>query len=232
MPTPPKPPALDWTDTGAPRSTRFDDIYYADQDGHAESRHVFLGGANLPAGWADRQTYAIGELGFGVGLNFLTVWDAWAADPARSAHLAYAAVEAAPPAAADLRRAIARWPRLVANAETLLANGWPPPPGHSHRNLGSITLELWIGDVAEIPDAFATERDAWFLDGFSPAKNPEMWSPETLAAVARRTRSGGRVATYAAAGWVRRNLQSAGFEIERRPGFGTKREMLAGALKA
>ncbi len=228
----PAPPALDWTPAGAPISAAFGDVYYSDQDGRGETEHVFLAGSGLPERWRGRALFSVGELGFGVGLNLLTLWAAWEADPRRPAALRFASVEAAPPPATAIRRAIGRWPDLAPKAEALLGAGWPPPVGLSERQLGPIRLSLWVGDVATTPEAWARPSDAWFLDGFSPAKNPAMWAEATLRGVAARTVPGGTVATYAAAGWVRRNLTSAGFETRRAPGFGRKREMLTGRLPA
>lgn len=227
---PPPSPDLDWTEAGSPIARRFGDVYYADADGRAETKHVFLAGNDLPDRWRGRSSFAIGELGFGVGLNLLTLWAEWEADPERCDTLRFASVEAAPPTADAIRRALARWPDLSEKTEALLAEQWPPPPGLSRRRLGPIDLELWIGDVADLPDAWGRARDAWFLDGFSPAKNPEMWRLELMKGLRARTAPGGGVATYAAAGWVRRNLSAAGFDIARAPGFGRKREMLRGRV--
>ncbi|MEO1328411.1 MAG: tRNA (5-methylaminomethyl-2-thiouridine)(34)-methyltransferase MnmD [Pseudomonadota bacterium] len=231
-PDPTAPPALDWTEGGAPISRAYDDVYYSREDGRDETQHVFLAGNGMPERWRGRPRFAIGELGFGVGLNFLTVWRALDADPEAPARLDYASVEAHPPEPDAIRRAIARWPDLEPYAEALLAAGWPPPPGLSTRTFDRVSLTLWVGDVAAIPQAWARETEAWFLDGFTPAKNPAMWSAELMAALAARTAPEGTVATYAAAGWVRRNLLAAGFAVARRPGYGRKRDMLAGRLSA
>lgn len=229
-PASPGAPALDWTEAGSPVSTRYGDVYYSDADGLGETRHVFLRGNGLPERWAGRDRFAIGELGFGVGLNFLATWAAFEADAARPATLHYASLEANPPDADAVRRAIARWPELAQKADALIAADWPPAPGASERTFGPVTLQLWIGDAADAPDDWAPARDAWYLDGFSPAKNPAMWAAPLMRAVAERTAPDGTLATYAAAGWVRRNLLAAGFSMRRTPGFGAKREMLVGRL--
>lgn len=223
---------IDWTETGAPRSRRFDDVYFTEADGRAEGEHVFLGANGLPARWRGQERFVIAELGFGVGLNFLTVLDAWRRDPERPAALAYASFELAPPSAEDIRRAIGRWPELAPLAEELIQDsslqGWPPTEGWSTRPFGGVELSLGIGDANALLPEWRGAADAWFLDGFSPAKNPELWGEGLMRAVFEHTREGGSFATYAAAGWVRRNLQAAGFAVEKRKGFGRKKEMLAG----
>lgn len=232
MPDPSQPapsPALDWTDDGAPIDRASGDVYFSRDDGRAECVHVFHGGCGLPEAWRGRPAFAIGELGFGFGLNFLETWRAWSADPERSGTLDYLSVERAPPRPADMARALAPWPDLAPLAEALRAD-WPPAPGWSVRRFGPLTLRLGVGEAPELlagsPPGGPEQRDAWFLDGFAPARNPDMWGDALLAAVARRTAPGGRLATFTAASAVRRGLSAAGLTAEKHPGFGRKREML------
>lgn len=234
---PPGAPArLLWTESGAPLSARYDDVYFSKADGLAESRHVFQEGT----GFAERLSAAedapvrLGEIGFGMGLNFLAAWatlravnTARAAAGRAPARLDYAGFEQSPPGAEAIRRALAPWPELTADRDALLAD-WPPAPGRSRRALdNTLTLSLLIGPAQTWIDQLETPREIWWLDGFSPAKNPEAWSEPLLRAIHARAAPGAALATYAAAGWVRRGLQAAGFDVVRRPGFGFKKEMLA-----
>lgn len=218
---------IDWIDDRTPRSRRFDDFYFARSDGLAESAHVFLAGVGLPERWRGRERFTVAELGFGMALNFLLTLGAWRDDSRAPTRLAYVAFEIDPPAAADLRRAVGRWPQLSAPADELLAD-WPPPAGWSTRPIGGADLTLAIGDANALLPGWDGAADAWFLDGFSPAKNPDLWGGALLSAVFESTAPDGRFATYAAAGWVRRNLEAAGFDVSRAPGYGAKREMLKG----
>lgn len=216
--------ALIWRDGGIPVSTRFDDPYFSRADGLAETRHVFLAGNGLPARFGDG--FRIAELGFGTGLNMLATLLAWrgAGEPGR---LRYTSFEAFPMTAPDIARALAAFPEAEAVAAPFLAQ-WAA--GATRLELGTMTAEVILGDARETLPAWRGRADAWFLDGFSPAKNPELWSPGLMAEVARHTAPGGSFATYTAAGFVRRGLQAAGFQVERQQGHGAKRHMTAGRL--
>lgn len=219
---------LDFDPSGTPRSRRFDDIYFSPDDGRAESAFVFHAASGFPDAAPERAVVA--ELGFGVGLNFALSLRAWAAARPH-APLDYVAFEIAPPPMDAVMRSLARWPDL-ADAIAPLAASWPPAPGWSTHAVGPARLRLAVGDArAWVPD-WRAAADFWFLDGFAPAKNPEMWDPALLSHVFERTRPGGVAVTYAAAGAVRRGLRAAGFDVERRPGFGRKREMLLGRRPA
>lgn len=218
-----------WRADGVPRSERFDDIYHTEAGALAQSRHVFLGGCGLPAAWAGRPRWLILETGFGLGLNFLTSWQAWRADPARPGMLHVVSIEAHPVAAADLLRAAAAYPELAPLAEALAAQWHGLLPGF-HRlafDAGRVLLTLCIGEVLPMLRAQRFEADSIFLDGFSPQKNPAMWSPETLAAVARFARRGTGLATWSYARAVRDALAQHGFALERRAGLPPKRDCLA-----
>lgn len=225
-------PRLDWTQ-GQARNRDHDDPYFSRADGLAESRHVFLDGNALDTRLAAAPRFCIGELGFGTGLNFLLSWQAWATRAPAGAVLDYIAVEAAPLSRAQLRRALAPWPELTPLREGLCAALPPRHAGfHSVEPAPGLRLLLLYGDVGACLPQCRARVDAWFLDGFAPARNPAMWSPAVLAQVARLSAPGASLATYSAAGHVRRALQAAGFAMEKRPGFGRKRHMLVGRRDA
>jgi tRNA 5-methylaminomethyl-2-thiouridine biosynthesis bifunctional protein len=239
-----------WID-GEPFSPRFGDRYYAAGDGLAETEHVFLRGNRLAERFAALPAdgrFTIGETGFGTGLNLLAAWRLFDRAAAPGATLRYHSVERWPLRATDLARAHARWPQLRPWAQALRA-AWPelwpqagsrcaarpapaPTAGHAELAGGRVRLRLVVGDAAAALQQFdAASVDAWFLDGFAPAKNPAMWSAEVAAALARASPPGATLATYTAAGWVRRHLQQAGFEVRREPGFGRKRQMSVGVRR-
>jgi len=207
-----------------PVSTRFDDPYFSLEDGLAESRHVFLTGNGLPERF--RPGFHVAELGFGTGLNALAAWAAWR-EAGVPGDLRFTSFEAFPLAPEDMRRALATWPEIAALA-AMLPEGWRP--GSGALRLPRLRLTVIAGDArATVPD-WEGRVDAWFLDGFGPAKNPELWEPELMQAVARHTAPGGTFATYSAAGPVRRALAAAGFAVERVQGYGRKRHMTWGIL--
>jgi tRNA 5-methylaminomethyl-2-thiouridine biosynthesis bifunctional protein len=230
-PMPSPAPTLQWRD-GQPWSSRFDDRYFSSDSGLDETRHVFLQGNRLVQRFAalrPGEVLRIGETGFGTGLNFLCSWDLFSRTAPDGAALVFRSVERWPLAPAELHTALALWPVLQPMAEALLMRWAPPAPGHHRWNFGAVSLELDIDDVtAALPAWPAAAIDAWFLDGFAPAKNPEMWSDAVLAHVARTSRPGATLASYTSAGWVRRGLQAAGFSVQRVPGHGQKRQMLVG----
>lgn len=218
---------LSWAGDRVPVSRTYDDPYYALTDGLAESRHVFLAGTGLPARFAPG--FQIAELGFGTGLNALVAWSAWREN--RADGLRYTGFEAHPLDRAPMAEALSRWEPLAPMAADLLA-AWPEtaPAADITLSLPGLHLTVLIGDAAARLPAWAGRADAWFLDGFSPAKNPALWTPALLAEVARHTAPGGRFASYTAAGHVRRGLTEAGFAVERTEGFGKKRHMIQGTL--
>jgi tRNA U34 5-methylaminomethyl-2-thiouridine-forming methyltransferase MnmC len=207
-----------------PVSTRFDDPYFSLEDGLAESRHVFLTGNGLPERF--RPGFHVAELGFGTGLNALAAWAAWR-EAGVPGDLRFTSFEAFPLAPGDMRRALATWPEIAALV-AMLPEGWRP--GSGELRLPGLRLTVIAGDArATLPD-WEGRVDAWFLDGFGPAKNPELWEPALMRAVARHTAPGGTFATYSAAGPVRRALAAAGFAVERVQGYGRKRHMTRGIL--
>lgn len=214
--------ALDWRDGVIPVSTQFDDPYFSLNDGLSETRHVFLQGNRLAERLCDG--FQIAELGFGTGLNLLAVQILWAQMGAPGT-LHFTSFEAFPMEAADIARALDHFPEARAVAEPFLAQ-WAA--GATRLTLPGITAEVVLGDARATLPRWAGQADAWFLDGFSPAKNPELWSDDLMAEVAAHTKLHGSFATYSAAGGVRRALQAAGFQVDRLPGHGRKRHMTAG----
>jgi len=214
---------VDWGPADLPVSRRFADSYFSADDGLAEAIHVFVAGNDLPARF--RPGFAVAELGFGTGLTAIAAARAWdtAALPGR---LAYTSFEAFPLAAADMARALARWPELRRWTQPLL-DAWRQ--GERRLRLGGIDLVVVEGDAPATLPAWPGQADAWLLDGFSPARNPELWEPGLLAEVAARTAPGGSFATDSAAGAVRRSLTAAGFTVHPTPGHGRKRHMNRGS---
>ncbi|MEM1365585.1 MAG: tRNA (5-methylaminomethyl-2-thiouridine)(34)-methyltransferase MnmD [Pseudomonadota bacterium] len=216
-------------DGPTPRNTQFGDTYFSKADGRAEADFVFIGCNNLPERWrqmANDDTLVIGELGFGTGLNFLETARQWQSSDNKGS-LVFVSFEAFPMSAGDLLKSLEPWPDLAGGA-AFLAQSWPPAPGEHVLQWQNMELRLVIGDAREAL-AMRTERfDAWYLDGFAPSRNPELWSDELLKTVHDKTAPGGTFATYTSAGWVRRNLQAAGFDVEKIPGHGKKREMMRG----
>lgn len=216
---------IDWREGRVPVSRRFDDPYFSLGDGLAETRHVFLAGNGLPGRFRDG--FAIAELGFGTGLNLLATVLCWQAAglPGR---FSYTSFEAFPLPADTIARALAAFPEAEAAAGPFLA-AWAG--GRRAFALGPADVTVVAGDARQTLPVWEGRADAWFLDGFSPAKNPELWEPGLMAEVARHTAPGGSFATYSAAGFVRRALQAAGFQVERSAGFGAKRHMSRGTLE-
>ncbi|WP_323765968.1 tRNA (5-methylaminomethyl-2-thiouridine)(34)-methyltransferase MnmD [Marinovum sp.] len=210
---------LEWRDGRVPVSTRFDDPYYSLDNGLAETRHVFLAGNDLPARFADG--FHIAELGFGTGLNLLCALQAFraAGTPGR---LLFTSFEAFPMAPDDMIAAQGAFAEL-ADLAAELAPHWQA--GDTRIETADLDFTLITGDARQTLPDWQGAADAWFLDGFSPAKNPELWGAALLAEVARHTAPGGTAATYTAAGHVRRALAEGGFTVARIPGFGRKRHM-------
>ena len=239
-----QPANLEFNAEGTPVSRDFDDVYFSNDNGLEETRYVFLGGNQLNERFPihPRPLFIVAESGFGTGLNFLTLWQAFDVfhrdnPEATLQRLHFISFEKFPLKADDLSLAHQHWPELTPWAEQLQAQ-WPQPLAGCHRLLlddGRVTLDLWFGDINELTneldDSLNQQVDAWFLDGFAPAKNPDMWTPELFSAMARLARPGGTLATFTSAGFVRRGLQESGFSMQKRKGFGRKREMLVGEMK-
>jgi len=230
---------------GVPYSPLYDDVYHAVAGAWAQARHVFLGGNDLPTRWQGRTHFVILETGFGLGNNFLATWSAWLDDPARCDHLVFISVEKHPLTASALQqvhqdaadheasadqdrrrhlgsRLVEQWPVLTPGWHQLRFDTPPdgPPRGQA------VTLMLGLGDVNQLLPELLASVDAFYLDGFAPAKNPDMWQPERLARLNRLAAPGATAATWSSARLVRDGLTQAGFAVERAPGFAGKRDMV------
>ncbi len=222
---------------GSPVSTQFDDVYFSTASGIDETRYVFLQHNQLPQRWVNdpQPQFTIAETGFGTGLNFLCAWDLWQQYSHAGQTLNFVSVEKYPLDHASLQQALAQWPQLKTLSDALLeiypslVAGW-----HClhlpkiNDECGRIILHLFLGDIHEWLDQFQGHVDAWFLDGFAPSKNPEMWSPHLFESMGRLSTFHTTVATFTAAGLVKRGLQGVGFTTQKVKGFGRKREMLCG----
>lgn len=214
---------------GVAYSASFGDVYHSAEGGAGQARHVFLQGCGLPRRWQGHASFVVLETGFGTGLNFLTTWAAWRADPARSARLHYLSIEKHPFRAADLAILHAQWPEFAALSAELIAN-WPLLVPGFHRialDGGRVQLTLMLGDVRDCLPQLRAGVDAFYLDGFDPGSNADMWQPKGFYTFARLARPGARVATYTVAAAVRLGLERAGFVCEKRMGYGNKRYSLA-----
>jgi tRNA 5-methylaminomethyl-2-thiouridine biosynthesis bifunctional protein len=230
---------IDWSD-GQPHSSLFGDIYFSQQSGVAETEHVFINASNLPARFAQQdpsRPFVIGETGFGTGLNFLSARQLWLNKAPKAAHLHFISCEKYPLSEADLRQA-----HQLFSDDSELASGceqlqklWPKPVGGFHRlslDEGRIQLTLLYGDATQMLSQLNAQIDCWFLDGFAPSKNPEMWRDELFAQLGRLSHADTTLATFTCAGLVKRGLKAAGFEIRKIPGYGRKREMLCANFTA
>ena len=220
--------ALEWLDETIPRSLVFGDTYFSKAGGMEETSHVFIGWNELPARWPQMNHCTIGELGFGTGLNFLETIRQWQRLRLPGSRLHYIAFEAYPMSRHDLERSLSRWPDLAEGTARLVAI-WPAGGDTLEAEFAEgACLTIHFADANAALPALQFEADAWYLDGFAPSRNPQMWGAELMQSVFGHTRPGGTFATYTCAGWVRRNLVAAGFEVEKLPGFAGKREMLRG----
>ena len=224
-------PALFTLDANStPISEAYADVYHSAAGGPAQARHVFLAGNDLPARWQGQTRFTILETGFGLGLNFLATWLAWQSDTQRCHELHFISLEKHPFHAPDLALAHAAWPEFVLIAEELRRH-WPPLTEGEHRvelAEGRIVLRLVFGDAVESLPNLEAAVDAVYLDGFSPAKNPDLWSPALCCALARTAVNGATLATWTVAGSVRQALRAAQFSLKKRPGFASKWQMLVG----
>ncbi len=228
---------LDWDENGLPQSRHYGDVYFSRASGLAETEHVFLAQNDLPRRFAAMQPdecLVIGETGFGTGLNFLCAWQLFERSASARARLHFVSVEKHPLTFADMQRALALWPELQAQAEQLLEQYVALNPGYQRLVFagGRVVLTLLIGDVLECLPSLDARIDAWFLDGFAPAKNPQMWQPALFSEMARLSAPGATLGTFTSAGFVRRGLIEAGFDMQRVPGYGHKREILRGRLQS
>ncbi len=239
---------LQWDEDGQPVSSVFGDVYFSRANGLEETRHVFLQHNQLSERWQQLtagEHFTIAETGFGSGLNFLAAWQLWLNTAPASAQLHFVSVEKFPLTKPDLQRALALWPELDEFIAQLLA-AYPTFVGTGFHRLsfmdGRIKLTLIINDastgfaqlLATTHPAFASQCakiDAWFLDGFAPSKNPQMWSDALFTAIRQLSRAGTTAATFSAAAIVKQGLTLAGFTIQKVAGFGRKREMVKACME-
>jgi len=222
--------ALEWRN-GLPYSPAFEDVYFSSDDGLLETEHVFIQGNALTDRWQQLQsdTFTILETGFGTGLNFLCACKAWLTHAPTNAVLHFISVEKHPLSAADMHKALLHWQtlqtiagELLAHYDTLLETGTASLFNHR------VQLQVLFGDATACLSGLDIKADAWFLDGFAPAKNPDMWQPALFAQMARLSSPHTTFATFTSAGIVRRGLTATGFKVIKIPGFGRKREMITG----
>lgn len=221
---------LEWHD-GMPFSVMFNDVYFSSDNGLLETEYVFLQGNDLAARWQalDTSTFIIMETGFGTGLNFLCAASIWLRNAPPDAVLSFTSVEKYPLSLPDITQALQHWPELQPLTEQMLTQY------ETLLNTGSISLfnnrinlKVLFGDATTCLRLLDIKADAWFLDGFAPAKNAEMWQPALFEQMARLSHAKTTFATFTSAGIVRRGLIAEGFEVMKCPGFGKKREMLHG----
>jgi len=228
MVEPLRPARLAFAADGTPYSEAYGDVYHSAAGGPGQARHVFLAGNGLPERWRGRRRFTVLETGFGLGLNFLVTWDAWRSDAERCERLHFVSVEKHPFARHDLEQLHARHPEFAPLAAQLHAT-WPLLVPGVHRlefEGGRVVLTLAFADATHALRELRLAADAVFLDGFEPRRNPELWSPELIRIVARACAPGATAATWSAAASVRDALQGAGFEVQKRPGYAKKRDML------
>jgi tRNA 5-methylaminomethyl-2-thiouridine biosynthesis bifunctional protein len=227
------PARLCHSEAGVPFSETYGDVYHTAAGALGQARHVFLGGNGLPERWRGRECFTILETGFGIGLNFLATWAAWAADAQACQRLHFVSLEKHPFRREDLAELQRGYPELAPLAAELLAQ-WPVlTPGIHRLHLagGRLTLTLALGDAQDLLPQLRLAADAFYLDGFSPAKNPELWTPYIFRGLARCAAAGATLATWSVAASVREGLQAVGFVSHKTPGFGGKRDMLQGAYR-
>lgn len=233
LPHPIVPARLALSPAGVPFSEIYGDIYHSDSGALGQARHVFLGGNGLPGRWQGRERFTIVETGFGLGLNFLATWAAWKADPARCQTLHFVSVEKHPFTAADLATLHRAFPEF-AEVAAELQRQWPlllPGAQRLHFEGGRVNLTLFFGDALELLPQIRARADAFYLDGFAPTKNPELWSENVFRALARLAGPGATLATWTVAAAVRDGLKAEGFTSEKAPGYGSKRDMLQGLYR-
>jgi tRNA 5-methylaminomethyl-2-thiouridine biosynthesis bifunctional protein len=223
------PAHLQWSDDGKLESTLYGDVYFQHTDGIAESRYVFLEQNRLPARFAAHNggQFSVAELGFGTGLNFLLTREAWKNAAPQNGNLFFASIEKHPLTKDDLAKAYALWPQFGDDAAAILDQYPPLIAGFHHIFFNGARLMLCFGDVSDMLPELSGQFDAWFLDGFSPAKNPAMWTEDLFPQIAARTKPSGTLSTFSVAGHMRRALKAEGFTVKKIKGFGIKWSMTA-----
>lgn len=236
-----KAPELHWQEEQHPHSILFDDHYYSLVNGLEETKHVFIEGNDLLSRWnklPSQAEFCIFETGFGSGINFLSTWTLWKSHNfGKNKQLNYISVEAYPMSKQQLKRSLLNWMDSLSEVTLELLDNYPDLTSgvHLFRLSANVTLTLIFDDIKSALSVVSCPEiglvDAWYLDGFAPSKNPQMWNEHLYSQMNRLSKSHATVATYTVAGVVRRGLNDAEFTIERKPGFGTKREMLTAQFK-
>lgn len=223
-----------FTEQGLACSDRYDDLYHSASGAISQANYVFLAGNGLPERWQKKEQFTILETGFGLGNNFLATWDAWRKDPQRSQRLHFVSFEAHPFSAADLALMLQHTTSELQPLVNRLVAQWPVLTPGIHRlefESGRVTLTLFFGEIERSSKLMQCQADAFYLDGFAPRVNPAMWSPELFGQLVRMSAPGATAATWCSAAQVRRDLQNAGFVVERYPGFAFKRHMIRASLR-
>lgn len=225
-------PQLQWQE-GQPFSLMFHDPYFSKVNGLEESRYVFLQQNNLQERWQawpwqEQRSFSLVETGFGTGLNFLLTWQAWRARPSNQGWLHFTSIEKHPLTVAQMRQASNLWPELAELTEQLLKNYPLPIKGMHHINFAQerISLTLYFSDIEQALPQLTAPVHAWYLDGFAPARNPQMWSHSLFKTLRLLSAPNATLATFTAAGDIKRALIGAGFSVEKIKGYGAKRDML------
>jgi tRNA U34 5-methylaminomethyl-2-thiouridine-forming methyltransferase MnmC len=224
--------SLEWRNQ-QPYSTRFDDVYFSSDNGLQETEYVFLQGNQLAERWQQLETnqFIIIETGFGTGLNFLCSCQLWLKTAPPGSTLHFISVEKYPLSLQEITAALGLWPSLMECKQAFLSKYSALLDGNTISIFSNrIHLTLLCGDASAQLATLDCQADAWFLDGFAPAKNPDMWQPRLFSHMARLSHTGTTFATFTSASEVRRNLMAASFKVQKRVGFGKKREMLTGQL--
>ena len=215
---------------GEPSSVEFDDIYFSKENGLDETRYVFLECNNLPEKWKNKNNFTIAETGFGTGLNFFAAWQMWDNDKNSSDKLQFISIEKHPLSANDIKKATSHWPELSEYVSEFCTKYDPKNNEKQTISLsaGRITLQIYFLDIKNALPNINEPVDTWFLDGFAPAKNPDMWGEHLYKNMDRLSTPYTSFSTFTASGSVRRGLTSNGFTVNKTSGFGKKREMLTG----
>jgi len=224
--------SVTWNEAGEPVSTQFEDTYYSKTNGQAETDFVFIQCNRLPERWADGEGLKIGELGFGTGLNFLETWRQWKQIRPADDVLIFESLEGFPLTKEEMAKALAAWENLEEESAIMLAampDVWPTDGASLRLELDPQTrLIIHFGMAEDVIEKFDSDQSAWFLDGFAPARNEGMWAKNLIQKVYEKSVLGGTFSTYTSAGWVRRNLETAGFVVEKTKGYAGKRAMSIG----
>ncbi len=233
---------IEFNSNGTPVATDFEDVYFSDAEGLAETEYVFLQQNGLPERWSSHsnRAFTIAETGFGTGLNFLVTLHLFeqylAANPNSTLKLHFISIEKFPIEHTQLTQALAAHPILAQHSQALLEQ-YPVLIEGCHRLSflnHTVTLDLWFGDVHTVLEQIENTPkglvDTWFLDGFAPSKNPDMWTQKLFNDMARLAKPDCRLATFTAAGIVKRGLVEAGFVVSKQKGFGRKRHMVTGVF--